>query len=106
MFDIRKKIARTAKNAGLLIGGLLLCSVGIGFLTVAAWLGLSALIGAQLTAVTIASVYIGVGLIMIGITASKPLEKEPTSPPPKSETPDTPPIIEAFLYGLKAGSKT
>lgn len=106
MFGIRKKIARVAKRAGLLTGGLLLCSVGAGFLTVAAWLGLSPIIGAQMTAITIAAVYLGFGLIMIGIASSKPMEMEQTPQQPKSEASDTSPIIEAFMYGLKAGSKS
>jgi hypothetical protein len=102
MFGIRKKIARTAKRAGLLTGGLLLCCVGTGFLTVSAWLGLVSLVGAQLTATIIAGAYLGVGFILIGIASRKTVETE-TIPQPNQ--PDTPPIVQAFMYGLQAGSK-
>lgn len=109
MFGIEKKLARTARRAGLLSGGLLLCTVGVGFLTVAGWFALSPVIGVQNTALVIAGIYVGTGLIMIGIGAhrsshgshrSHDARAQPDAAPTRS-----PPIVEAFMYGLQAGAR-
>ena len=105
MFGIRKKIARTAKRAGLLTGGLLLCCVGTGFLTTAAWLSLVPVVGLQLTATIIAGVYLGTGCILIGVASFKTAEPEEIPPRAQSNPLDTQPIIQAFISGMNAGSK-
>lgn len=108
MFGIRKKMANTAKRAGLLTGGLLLCAVGAWFLTLAAWFALLPLVGLPITAVIIASVYLGIGLILIGVglqgRAATPDELHAPPPPPVTP-PQNPPMMEAFLYGIQAGAK-
>lgn len=103
MFGIQQKMAQTAKRAGFLSGGLLLCAVGVGFLTVSVWLGLVPFVGAPLTAAIIAGGYLGVGLILIGVGAGfgHPTNQQSAAEPPKA---DGPPIVQAFLHGLQAGS--
>ena len=105
MFGIEQKVAKTAKRAGLLSGGLLLCAVGTGFLTVAGWLALVPLVGVQLTAAIVAGVYLGAGFILLGLGAK---DAEPEAPlKATSETVETaaaPPIVQAFMYGLQAGA--
>ena len=102
MFAIRKRIARTAKRAGFLTGGLLLCCVGTGFLTTAAWLSLVPVVGLQFTATIIAGVYLGTGFILIGLASRRTVETEQK---PQSSQLVTSPIIQAFMYGHEAGSK-
>ena len=111
MFGIEQKVANTAKRAGLLSGGLLLCSVGVGFLTVAGWLALVPVVGMQTTALIVAGTYLGIGLLMIGVGSgdSKKLSHDANahhaSAQPSASTPNGPPIVQAFLYGLQAGSQ-
>jgi hypothetical protein len=105
MFAIEQKVANTAKRAGLLSGGLLFCLVGAGFLTVAGWLALTPIIGAKLTALVIAGVYLGFGCIMIGL-GTKSVGQDPvqTGKRPEADA-AAPPIVQAFMFGLQAGSQ-
>ncbi len=103
MFGIQKKVATTAKRAGLLTGGLLLCIVGTGFLTVAGWLALLPLVGVQSTAAIFAGLYLGIGLILIGLSTRSDGKQEPHA---ATEThSEGPPIVQAFMYGLQAGAR-
>lgn len=106
MFGIRDKVAKTAKKAGFLTGGLLFCSVGMAFLTVAGWLALAPIVGPQVTATIIAGVYLGIGFILIGLGAGGETEtrEEPAAKPAATDS-DSPPIIQAFMYGLQAGAR-
>ncbi|WP_342076973.1 phage holin family protein [Yoonia sp. SS1-5] len=105
MFGIRKKAAKTAKRAGLLTGGLLLCTVGAGFLTLAGWLALVPIVSMQMTATIIAAIYLGIGLIMIGIgVRSETAADQPVHQPQAAA--DGPPILQAFMYGLQAGAQS
>lgn len=107
MFRIRAKLADTARRAGLLTGGLLLCSVGTAFLTVAAWLALLPIVGAALTAAIVASVYLGIGLILIGVSLQgrRALAQSADAAASPPVTPLNSPMMEAFLYGIQAGAK-
>ncbi|WP_412176194.1 phage holin family protein [Lentibacter sp. XHP0401] len=105
MFGIERKVAHTVKRAGLLTGGLLLCSVGAGFLTVAGWLILLPLVGTATTALIVACVYLGFGLIMLAIGSTR--RRDNLKPPAEEKAPSTdgPPIMQAFLFGLHAGAQ-
>ncbi|WP_299728040.1 phage holin family protein [uncultured Tateyamaria sp.] len=106
MFGIEKKVAQTAKRAGLLSGGLLLCSVGVGFLTVAGWFALVPLLGTQNTALILAGVYVGIGLIMIGVGSHRSARRSDASMArTQAQAATAPPIVEAFMYGLQAGAR-
>ncbi len=105
MFGIEEKVANTAKRAGFLSGGLLLCSVGGGFLTVAAWLALVPTVGAQLTATIIAGVYLGLGFILLGLSAKGSDQKADQTPKQTDADVAAPPIVQAFMYGLQAGAQ-
>lgn len=104
MFGIEQKVARTAKRAGLLSGGLLLCTVGVGFLTVAGWFALLPVVGAQNTALIFAGIYVGVGLIMIGTGSPNKQPELPEQTHTPQPTAKTPPVLDAFMYGLQAGA--
>lgn len=105
MFSIEQKVADTAKRAGLLSGGLLLCAVGTGFLTVAGWLALVPIVGVQLTATIVAAAYLGVGCILIGVSAKGSDRKAPRKPSHASSDATAPPIVQAFMFGLQAGAQ-
>ncbi len=106
MLGIEQKVARTAKRAGLLSGGLLLCAVGTGFLTIAGWLALVPMVGMQVTAAIIAAIYLGAGLICVGVSTHRTDHDSSTQPDPVAplET-KGPPVMQAFMYGLQAGSQ-
>ncbi len=104
MFGIQKKVATTAKRAGLLSGGLLLCIIGTGFLTVAGWLALLQLVGAQLTAAIFAGLYLGIGLILVGLSTQSGDEPDMRDAATATHG-EGPPIVQAFMYGLQAGAR-
>ena len=104
MLGLREKVADTAKRAGFLTGGLLLCVVGTAFLTVAAWLALTPIVGVQMTATIVAATYLGIGLILIAVGVRSSSVKNHYHPPPQeTASPKSPPIVQAFMYGLQAG---
>jgi hypothetical protein len=84
-------------------GGLLFCLIGTAFLTIAGWLALLPLVGVQLTAVIFAGLYLGVGLILIGVSTGSHEEPEPHAA--TATHGDGPPILQAFMYGLQAGAQ-
>lgn len=105
MSGLQQKVAKTAKRAGLMSGGAIFCAVGTGFLTVAGWFALAPVVGTAMTAAIIAGIYLGVGLIMIGLGAASS-RSEPVRVKAPSQPAETagPPIMQAFLYGLQAGA--
>lgn len=105
MVNIKQKAAKTAKKAGFLSGGLLLCAAGIAFLTVAVWFALLPHYGVPMTATLVGCIYLGAGCIFIavGLRRTEPVEKSaPTHDPATS---DDPSVLQAFMYGLQAGTK-
>lgn len=105
MFGIRKKVATTAKRAGLLTGGLLFCLTGVAFLTVAGWIALLPIVGAQSTAVIFAGLYLGLGLILVGLSSGSDADEAAEMHPPTTPQGEGPPIVQAFMYGLQAGAQ-
>ncbi|WP_366869285.1 phage holin family protein [uncultured Tateyamaria sp.] len=105
MFGIREKVAQTARRAGLLSGGLLLCTVGFGFLTTAAWFALLPTVGITVTALIVGAAYAGIGLILIGVGSVQTKGHRPAQPQQAADAPDSPPIVQAFMYGLQAGTQ-
>ncbi len=108
MFGIERRAAKAARRAGLLSAGLLFCLVGTAFLTTAVWLALLPIVGAATTAIILALLYLGAGAIIIGLALhSRP---EPDRPhhaaAPETAPGDGPPIVQAFMYGLQAGSQS
>ena len=106
MLGIEKKVEHTAKRAGLLSGGLLLCAVGAGFLTVAGWFALYPFVGIQNTALIFAGIYIGLGFILIGVgTQRSSTSTQHSQSPASAQTGAAPAVVEAFMYGLQAGAR-
>jgi putative superfamily III holin-X len=103
MLGIKEKATDAAKRAGLLSGGFLLCLVGTGFLTLAAWLFLSATFAPTEAAIILAGVFLGTGLVLIGIgrrgKSAHRNQKVPQPPPAEMA-----PLMQAFVFGMKAGA--
>ncbi|WP_417261706.1 phage holin family protein [Celeribacter sp.] len=77
---LQHQLTRGARRAAWVSAGGILMAVGIGFLTVAAWIMLSTLRDAQFAALVIGLVYVGVGLVIIALntqgTRASTLEKQ------------------------------
>ncbi|UYV38261.1 hypothetical protein N4R57_04005 [Rhodobacteraceae bacterium D3-12] len=110
---IKQTAADAARKAGLLTGGLLCVGVGLAFLTAAAWIYLAATLDALAAASIIGGVYAGLGLILIGVASSsgarnaqarayrEALHESEAQHAPAGEAP---PLMQAFLYGMQAGT--
>lgn len=66
MFGIDQKVEKAARKAAAFSAGGLFAAVGIGFLTVAAWLVLSELRSDMFAALVIAGVYLGLSACAFG----------------------------------------
>lgn len=104
MLSLQQKATQTAKRAGLMTAGLLLCAVGVGFLTTAAWLQLAVTFSNALSALIIAVVYLGAGLLAMGLSKNPAQSTESTEAHFSAQKSDAPPIMQAFLYGIQAGA--
>ncbi|MEO1563432.1 MAG: phage holin family protein [Pseudomonadota bacterium] len=105
---IKQSAASAARKAGLFTGGLLCMAVGAGFLTVAAWILLTLAHGAMIAALVIGAAYFGLGLVLLGIAATRASSHSEAAPavarPHAQQTIDAPPLMQAFLHGLQAGA--
>lgn len=102
--------ARAALRTAMLSGGTICVCVGIGFLTMALWMQLTLLYGAILASLIIGAAYLGVGLVVMGISVAKHARDTPAAAEARSDsapvdTGDAPPLVQAFLYGMQAGIK-
>lgn len=104
MLSLQRKATQAVKRAGLMTAGSLLCVVGVGFLTAAAWLQLSLTFSDALSALIIAVVYLGLGFLAMGLSKSEMQGSEPTQLHVSEPKSDAPPIMQAFLYGIQAGA--
>jgi hypothetical protein len=103
MFGIEHKVAATARKAGLVTASAALTCVGAAFLTVAAWMYLSATQSPVFAAVVIGLVYLGMAAIILAIALSRPSH-------PPCETQDALKglspmqlVLVSFLQGLEQG---
>ncbi|MBW6416908.1 phage holin family protein [Celeribacter sp. PS-C1] len=109
---LQHNLARGARRAAWVSAGGILMAVGIGFLTVAAWITLSTLRDAQFAALVIGLVYVGVGLVIVALNTrdshAKTLEEQRAQEayrraacPPEDDLFAR--IAIAFSEGLQAG---
>lgn len=92
MGPLIRDTALRAASAGM--AGVCL-SIGIGFLTVAVWLALSALRGPVFAAGILAAIYGGAGLVLLAFALRRA--------PPIPERKPLPPLGEVFVMGVEAG---
>ncbi|TDT74298.1 hypothetical protein BDE40_3095 [Litoreibacter halocynthiae] len=103
MFDLIEKKAKAAALSIVLssVGGLSLAA-GMAFLTVAAWIFLTAVATPLTAALVIGGFYTGLGLIMMGLSSARSTKSVPDV---RTHAPsEAPPLMQAFLHGVQAGA--
>lgn len=104
---IKSAAARAGKRAAWSVGGILFAAVGLGFMTAALWLVLLTVVTPLYACVVLGLIYLGLGCISFAAAAmtGKPHDVDvyKTAEAPKTGV-NAPPLVEAFLYGLQAGS--
>lgn len=106
--SIKDSAARTARKTALGLAAGLFLTVGVGFLTVAAWLVLVPLTSTATAALIIGCTYAGLGFIflMAAMLGGSPSQASHPEQAVSSEAADATNMIAAFMTGLKAGQST
>ncbi len=110
--QIHEKATRTAQTAVLGLFASICLSVGLMFLTVAAWLLLITVTTALMTAFILGGIYFGIGLVLLAVISMRSRERRKEraaaaayaakSPDPAANFTS---LIAAFMTGLSAGKK-
>lgn len=103
--QIEHKLRRTAQKTAIGAVGSILILVGVGFLTAAAWMGLSLIADSLVAASVIGGAYTGVGLIVLGVSSARS-KREAYVPPQKREVHGAEALTGlagAFMEGMSAG---
>ena len=104
MIATNHEVAQTAKRAGMISAGSLCCIVGAGLLTVSGWLLLVPLFGSTAAALILAGVYLGCGVILIAVGADNAPAAYPDPAAVKQPQAAALPMMQAFVFGVQAGS--
>lgn len=106
-YALRRSARRTARAVALSAAGGLMVAVGAGFLTVAAWIMLATAYDTLTAAAIIGAVYMGIGLICLGLAGRRSHRHHYYSPPPVDPTAHlVAQLAEGFLTGLRAGRRS
>lgn len=99
-------VQQTAKRAGFISAAMVFFAVGLAFFTVSAWFFLATMVDVQTAAAIIGGIYVGLGCILVGYALSSTSRAEKAPNPQAATPPDSsgPPLVQAFIYGLQAGS--
>lgn len=105
---IEARLALAARRAALGTVGLIMLIVGLGFLTLAGWLALSAATDPLMAALIIGAAYTGVGLLVLLVASMRryrvPSRGSTAAAAHASPNGDMlPAAIQAFIVGLTAG---
>ncbi|MGJ8546551.1 MAG: hypothetical protein ACSHWZ_13985 [Sulfitobacter sp.] len=113
--QIKHQASAAARRAGIAFGGLLCVVVGLGFFSSAAWIYLALEFDALIASMILGGAYCGLGLILIGVSSARSHAPHAAAPhsaasappgaPPAPAATGAPPLMQAFLFGLQAGSK-
>ena len=106
MFGVGQKIGGAARKAGVVTAGATLTSVGVAFLTAAAWIFLAAEHGTLIAAVVIGFTYTGLGIVIVAMGSSDGrLKAERAQQAAVSTHAETPAqmVILSFLQGMEQG---
>ena len=106
-YALRRSARLTARAVALSAAGGLMVAVGAGFLTVAAWIMLATAYDTLTAAAIIGAVYVGIGLICLGLAGRRSHRHHYHSPPPVDPTAHlVAQLAEGFLTGLRAGRRS
>jgi fatty acid desaturase len=106
---IHHAATRTAQTAALGAGAVFLLVIGLGFMTLAAWLFLISVTAPVNAALIMGAVYLGAGcLVLVALSVRNNRQEKQASPPPVSATADTVlmQLVTAFITGITAGRKS
>ncbi|MFN3936684.1 MAG: phage holin family protein [Gemmobacter sp.] len=109
--ELKRAAGQTARQAAMAAAGGVLLAVGVAFLTVAIWIGLSDAFGPLVAALAIAALYAGAGLLVLWLGGRR--QPAPAVPAPAARLRTAasqgtlfrpqgrfPPLVEAFLFGV------
>lgn len=108
--SVERKVARAARRSALGAVAVVAFLVGLAFLTVAAWIAMTAAASALAAALLIGFAYLALGAILVAVASAMgsrrhaPHAPEHDRPPPYAPPSGMPPLAQAFLYGMEAGS--
>ena len=116
MFDhlqsrIHDAASRAGRTAAIGLGASVALCVGLGFLTLSAWLFLLTVTEPAMAALIIGGVYTGTALIAFATLSSsdrntrKPSAKLQEKTAEAEEEAPLPPLAQAFVSGLRAGAR-
>lgn len=102
----QRQLAQGARRAAWATAGTLLLTVGLAFLTAAAWMVLSTVKDAQFAALVIGCVYIGFGgiAVAIGVRSNRACDPLP-SPRPASPDDTFERMATAFFAGFQSAKE-
>lgn len=103
--SFKQTIARTLQRAALGgLGGVFIFS-GVGFLTAGFFLFLLTQTDPITACLILGGVFVGAGLILVGLTQSNPSKRKADETPVNDQTNGSPmaPVVLAFLDGLQQG---
>lgn len=99
---VEHRAAKLSRRVVLGLAGAVTLAVGLGFLTVSAWLVLAALNGTVFAAGVIGTAYAGIGLILLALAAAGPARQDEEAPPEDRYGPFVQ-MATGFAAGLEAG---
>lgn len=97
---IEARISTALRRTAFGAAGVVLALVGLAFLTMAAWIGLAAALGAASAALVIGGAYLGLGCIFMAVAALSGARPE-RHVQPSDPMPD---LVNAFVAGLGHGA--
>jgi site-specific recombinase len=106
---IQDAVSRTLQSIVLGAGALFCLSIGLAFLTLAAWLYLISVTTSMMAALILGSVYAGIGLILLAVASSGPRRskaKYAKRLDQPNEEAEIAKIVAAFMTGVTAGRKS
>ena len=98
---LQYKLRLTARRAALGAVGVSLITVGLAFLTVAAFSGLMLVTTLPIAALVLGGAYLGIGLIVMGISGGSSHASPPTA---RTQEAPTDLVTSAFMQGMQTGA--
>ncbi|SIT80216.1 phage holin family protein [Pontibaca methylaminivorans] len=108
--SVERKVAQAARRSALGAVAAIAFLVGLAFLTAAAWIAMAEAASTLAAALLIGFAYLALGAILIAAASAMgsrhhtPHVPEHDRPPSYAPPSGMPPLAQAFLYGMEAGS--
>lgn len=112
---ISRKARWFSRRIMMVATGVVLLSIGGGFLVAAIWMALAAEFSPLIATFACAAIFLGVGIIILAISKSEPepvmpstseqLRAQAAHEPPRPPQGEFPALMEAFLFGISTYSR-